>query len=56
MAKKIEKITFDMSRELKAEIKIHATRRFMTMKAWMEQAIGKAILEEREFEIEEDDG
>lgn len=41
-----EKITFEMPKELKAEVKAISARRYMTVKEWLLRVIGQAVLEE----------
>lgn len=50
MKKTREKITFDISKEHKAAIKIIAAKRFMTLKALLSQQIARIIVEDNQDE------
>lgn len=52
MQKTREKMTFDISKEHKAEIKVLAAKRFISLKEWISRAIAKEIVEERKYDLE----
>lgn len=49
MRAKVEKITVDMSKEIKTEIKVIAARRHMTIREWVLKAVAAAILEDQKY-------
>jgi len=49
MREKREQLTIDLPTDLKMELRIHAYRRHMTLRAWLIAVIAEAIRKEKEL-------